>query len=127
MALGWHVFPYSVNGIFLASLGNVNFGDFDPTSLMPSIWIGEVWCDIAFLFFPIQILMSAILILMTMSMMAQKNLTRPETLQISLFLITTVLSFVILPGYLARLDNGLTLRAAAQRQNTDQARQQLQL
>jgi len=100
IALGLYVFPYCVNGIFQASLGNANFGDFDPTSLMPTIWIGEIWCDIAFLFFPIQIFVSAILILMTMSMITRKNLTRRQTLQIALFLIVTVLSFVILPGYL---------------------------
>lgn len=100
IALGWHIFPYCVNGIFQVSLGNADFGDFDPHRLMPTIWLGEIWFIVTVLFYPILIVVSFILILMTTIMALRKGLSKRQTLQISLFLIITILSFVILPGYL---------------------------
>ena len=100
IALGWHIFPYCVNGIFQVSLGNADFGDFDPHRLIPTIWIGETWFIITVLFYPILIVASFILILMTVIMTLRESLSKTQALQISFFLIITVLSFVILPGYL---------------------------
>lgn len=99
VALGWHVFPYCVNGLFQASLGNADFGDFDPKRLMPTIWIGEIWSDIALFLFPILIVTNFILILMTINMALRKNLTSRETLLISIFLIITVLTFINFPQF----------------------------
>lgn len=95
VALGWHIFPYCVNGLFQASLGNAEFGDFDPKRLMPTIWIGETWLDIALLLYPILFVGSFILILMTIIMSLRKNLTKRQTLPIAIFLIITVLTFVL--------------------------------
>lgn len=100
VALGWHVFPYCVNGLFQASLGNANFGDFDPKRLMPTIWIGETWVTIAFLLYPILIVVTFVLILMTITMILQKALTKRQLLQTFVFLIITVLSFINLPLFL---------------------------
>lgn len=98
IAMGWHIFPYCVNGKFQTFLGNADFGDFDPKRLMPTIWIGETWLDIALLLYPILFVCSFILILMTIIMALRKNLTKKQILQISIFLIITVLTFALFPA-----------------------------
>lgn len=41
-AVGWHSYPYWVNGVFRASELAVG-GAFDPKALPPMTWIGELW------------------------------------------------------------------------------------
>src|SRR6266498_4822006 len=43
LAIGWAAFPYWVNGIFQAYLGNAPKADFDPQALMPASWINPIW------------------------------------------------------------------------------------
>lgn len=97
VALGWHVLPYCANGIFQASIGNADFGDFDPKNLMPTIWIGETWLDIALLLYPVLFVGGFILISMTIIMASRKHFTKSQLAQISMFLILTVLAFVLFP------------------------------
>lgn len=46
LSIGWAAFPYWVNGVFQAYIGNAPLSSlslFDPQYLMPTIWIGEIW------------------------------------------------------------------------------------
>jgi hypothetical protein len=43
LSIGWVLFPYLVNGMFQAYIGNADVADFDPGALMPMIWIGDIW------------------------------------------------------------------------------------
>lgn len=43
LSIGWAAFPYWVNGMFQAYLGNAAISDFDPKALIPTTWLGGIW------------------------------------------------------------------------------------
>lgn len=51
-AIGWRCFPYWVNGVFQASVGQVPMADFDPKALIPGVWLGNVWLAGVLLLYP---------------------------------------------------------------------------
>jgi hypothetical protein len=51
--IGWRCFPYWVNGVYQAMLGQAPMTDLDPKALLPAAWIGHVWVAGVLLLYPI--------------------------------------------------------------------------
>jgi len=57
ISIGWLAFPYWINGVFQAFIGNrevlsrMSVLDFDPKALMPTSWFGGCWRWVTFLLF----------------------------------------------------------------------------
>jgi hypothetical protein len=61
-ALGWHSYPYWINGVFRASDLAIG-GALDPKALPPMTWIGELWRIPVIVGYPVGFLWAAVSLL----------------------------------------------------------------
>lgn len=67
-SVGWAAFPYWINGVFQAYIGNATMSDFDPSTLMPMIWIGWIWYIVVLLIVLAIVSMGPILLLVSIAL-----------------------------------------------------------
>jgi len=102
LAIGWAAFPYWVNGVFQAYIGNAPTADFDPQALMPANWINPVWYGTVVGLFLVSIVAVPPVIVCCL-LLSVRSRNRRKLLASALWLSITFALFWLSPHYAAWL------------------------